>query len=266
MKKTKSTKVLAIGLAGSIASVGTLAGITVAASQPRTQHSLSAIDNARFSNVGAVANAQSNGTTTDPDQDFLDREYSDEIYKEQKGNFDFFIKWRRNSLDRTATKVVPSGFYGRWMTYHFWLPSQITEIGSGAFEWAHFTNFPNETEGFSDGYFTLPPNVTKIGIQAFQYCGLPWSFQIPKSLKVIDQQAFEGTNFGTGFTLPSTVETISWSAFKSAGLPVGFTVPNEVKWIAPDAFDGAGIPSGTTWTKDGLKTDKVGEAGHTYKI
>lgn len=250
--KTLKNKVLAIGLAGTVASVGAVAGIAVAVQQPTDNKSLSAVDNARFSK-----NAFGQEITT-----AADFNHSSIWSYEQTGDVNNFLRYYKNSLDLTGEKLVDYAFSYNEMADDFWIPSTVTEIGRNAFEYANFNG------GFKgqSSHFNLPWSITKIGAQAFFNTKLPSSFTLPSGLIQITFNAFEGTIFSEGFTIPSTVFNIEAEAFKNATLPTTFTIPKEVTGIGMRAFEGAKLPSGYVWTKDGKKVDGVSDGGHVYKI
>ena len=81
------------------------------------------------------------------------------------------------------------------------IPSSVTSIGNGAFEYCKSLNI------------SIPEGVTSIGCYAFKYCAFLTSIKIPSSVTSIENHAFEECRSLESIEIPDGVTTIGDDAF-----------------------------------------------------
>ena len=172
------------------------------------------------------------------------------------GNYAF---WGTNAVSVSIPSSVTSIGIGAFEFNHFYLasvniPDSVTYIGPGAFSHcyalqrvtlpARLTSIENRT--FSDCYslssVTIPDGVDAIGVEAFKECRNLKSLNIPDSVTTIGKGAFDGCKSLVGsITIPDGVTDIGDYTFCYCTKLDGISIPDGVTSIGKYAFEGCGL-------------------------
>ena len=128
------------------------------------------------------------------------------------------------------------------------IPSTVTRIGSGAFEYRYLTEMtiPNHVTEMGESVFVacsklesviLPSALTEIEGGTFIRCTSLEQVEFPKNLTRIGSAAFSSCSSLKKITIPETVSIIRENAFRRAGLRE-ITIPSGVTGIGGGAFSG----------------------------
>ena len=84
----------------------------------------------------------------------------------------------------------------------------------------------------------IPSSVTNIGYGAFEYCNSMISVTLPDSLSFIDSWVFDGCTNLISISIPNSLDVISPNVFKNCTGLTSLTIPSSVTQIWSNAFDG----------------------------
>lgn len=133
-------------------------------------------------------------------------------------------------IDGVAVREIGEWVFSGWYPLSYvTIPSSVTKIGAGAFDFCRFICF-----------VSIPDSVTEIGEGAFRQC---WSLQsalIPGSVKKISELAFSDCDQLASVTLQDGVTEICDQAFGWCYGLDAITIPASVTSIGENAFEGAG--------------------------
>ena len=150
-------------------------------------------------------------------------------YNAEKNTAETIAAWGLDvttvTIDEGITGLGYRGFSGTQLS-SLVLPSSITKIANGSFQFAH--NLES---------VTIPDGVTYIGRYAFDTCANLTDVVLPSSLETIAEGAFIRSGLSS-ITIPDSVTTIEgWAFYDSPNLS-NVIIGDGVTSIGEDAFGG----------------------------
>lgn len=157
------------------------------------------------------------------------------------------------SFPEKVTKIGAWAFSGTMLSGALVIPSDVTEIGDGAFCKTNITSLelPHNLKSIGNdafyeckslsGSLNLPESLESLGTQSFRECSmLTGTFTIPSKLKEIPNDCFIGCSFTGSLIIPEGIVRIGSQAFHGQ-FNGQLSLPNSLKEIGSNAFGGCGF-------------------------
>lgn len=150
------------------------------------------------------------------------------------------------NIPTRCASIGPSAFSNKTSIKNVNFGSNVKTIGSSAFFFC----------GGITGTLTIPSSVTSIEKGAFQYCKLT-NIVLSENLESIEESVFYGSGLSGKVIIPQGVRTIGKSAFSSCKNLTNVVIPTSVTSVGEWSFQATGL-TGVLKLPEGIK--RIGEA------